>query len=217
MTIEELIDVEGGIHLEIEHGERFRSWYSFKTELRKEEIPLNYKKTDLKYEFTVYDHNYRFVMVPKIEFDCGLITYSKGERNLGVFRYPRGPDGKFCAPLSLGQKEIDVVIEKGGVELEKMLSMKPPVVFEAFRIPQFGFELFDLDTPALERISKLTDIDFVESLKREQADFIAAKFSEIKGKILSNPNYLLILQNVLDYQWKDFAEVSLVTNKIIHI
>jgi hypothetical protein len=217
MAMEELIDVEGGTHLEIEHGERFLGWYSFKTPIRKEEIPLNYKKTALKYEFTICDYNFRFVMPPKIEFVDGFITYSDGERELGIFRFPRDQDGKFCAPISLDQKKLDEMVNSPKEELDKLLLMKPPLVFEAFRIPQYGFELFDLDAQARERISKLTDIDFVESLKREHGDFIVEKTKKIKSNILSICNYLLILRNVLDHQWKDFNEISLMTNKIIHI
>ena len=217
MAIEVLEDVKGGTHLEIDHGDRFCGWYSFKTEVRKEEIPLNYKKTGLRYEFSICDYNYRFVMPSKIEFVGGLITYSDGERNLGVFRYPRNSDGKFCAPLSLDEKKLDEMVSSSKEELDKLLTMKPPLVFEAFRIPQYGFELFDLSLQAREGISELTDIDFVETLKREHERIIAEKIEEIKSKILSIPNYLLILQNVLDCQWKDFNEVSLMTDKILFI
>ena len=217
MTIKELIDVEGGTHLAIEHGKRFLGWYSFKIPLRKEDIPLNYQKTDLKYEFTVCDYNFRFVMPPKIEFVDGLITYSDGERKLGIFRYPRDEDGKFCAPISLDAKKLDEMVTSSKEELDKLLSMKQPLVFEAFRIPQYGFELFDLDLKAQEQISKLTDIDFVESLKNIHVNFVTEKTAEIKSRILSNCNYLLILRNVLDRQLKDFNEVSLMTDKIIHI
>lgn len=217
MAVEILEDVKGGTHLEIDHGERFRGWYSFKAPVREEEIPLNYKDTDLKYKFSICDHNFRFVMSPKIEFAGGLITYSDGERKLGVFRFPRDQEGKFCAPICLDQKKLDEMIEESKKNIEKMLSMKPPVVFNAFKIPQYGFELFDLDVQAQERISEFTDIDFVESLKREHERFIAEKVEKIKSKILSIPNYLLILRNVLDRQWKDFNEVSIATDKIIHI
>ena len=194
--IEELIDVEGGTHLEIDHGGRFRGWYSFKVPVREEEIPFNYKDTDLKYKFSICDHNFRFVMPPKIEFAGGLITYSGGERKLGVFRFPRNQDGKFCAPVCLDQKKLDEMIEESKKNIEEMLSMKPPVVFNAFKIPQYGFELFDLDLQAQERISELTDIDFVESLKREHECFIAEKVEKIKSKILSISNYLLILHKM---------------------
>ena len=64
---------------------------------------------------------------------------------------------------------------------------------------------------------EITDIDFVESLKREHEKVVAEKVSEIKSRILSIPNYLLILKNVLDRRWKDLDEVSLATDKIIHI
>ncbi len=217
MAIEELIDVEGGTHLEIEHGERFLGWYSFKIPVRKEEIPLNYQKTDLKYEFTVCDYNFRFVMPSKVEFVDGLITYSDGERKLGIFRYPRDEGGKFCAPISLDAKKLDETVNSPKEELDKLLTMKPPLVFEAYRIPQYGFELFDLDLKAQEQISELTDIDFVESLKKLHTNFIDEKTAEIRSKILSDCNYLLILRNVLDRQWKDFSEISFATNKIIHI
>ena len=217
MAIEELKDVEGGTHLEIEHGERFRGWYSFKTPVREEVIPLNYYDKGLKYNFSICDYNFRFVMPSKIEFADGLITYSDGERKLGVFRYPRDGTGKFCAPLCLGQKELDEMIESSEEELKRLLSMKAPLTFDAFKIPQYGFELFDLNLQASERISKLTDIDFAEMVKRKHEGLIVEKTEEIKGKILADCNYLLILQNVLDRHWKDFEEVSKMTDNIIHI
>lgn len=215
MAIEILEDIKGAVHLEPFHGERFRGWYLFKTALRKEWVWLNYK--DKKYEFTVCDFNFRFVMPSKIEFADGLISYSEGERLLGVFRFPRDKHGKFCAPICLDQKKLDEMIEESKKDIEEMLSMKPPLVFEAFRIPQYGFELPDLDSQATERISELTDIDYVGSLKKEHEKIIAQKTEEIKAKILSIPNYLLILRNVLDRHWKDFDEVSRMTDKIIHI
>jgi len=156
-------------------------------------------------------------MPPKIEFVDGLITYSDGERKLGIFRYPRDEVGKFCAPISLDEKKLDEMVNSSKEELDKLLSMKSPLVFEAFRIPQYGFELFDLDLKALERISELTDIDFVETLKKMRANFVIQKTALIKSKILSISNYLLILKNVLDYQLKDFNEVELMTDNIIHI
>lgn len=214
MAIEVLEDVKGGIHLEHEHGERFRGWYFFKTPIRKEELPLI---EDLKYEFNICDYNFRFIMPSKIEYVDGLITYRDGERQLGVFRFPRDRDGKFCAPICLDQKKLDEIVESSKKEIDEMLSMKPPLVFEAFKIPQYGFELFDLDLKAQEQISELTDIDFVETLKGEHEKAILEKTEEIKDKILSISNYLLILRNVLDRHWKDFDEVSQMTNNIIHL
>jgi hypothetical protein len=43
------------------------------------------------------------------------------------------------------------------------------------------------------------------------------KNEEIKKKICSNPNYLLILRNTLNQLWKNLDEVSIATNKIIEI
>lgn len=212
---EELKDVKGAVHMVHEHGERFCGWYFSKVPLRKENIPLNYKDTDLEYLFTICDHNFRFVMPSKIEFIEGLITYSKGERDLGVFRFPRNEKGNFIAPLSLDRADDFINLSKE--ELDEILSSKGPLVFEAFKIPQYGFEIFDLSEFNIKEISELTDADFIVSIKQEHDRIITEKTEDVKSKILSGCNYLLILQNVLDRQWKNLDELALATDGILHI
>ena len=217
MERETLTDVPGGTHLEHEYGERFRGWYAFKTPLKKEKAPLNYRKKEIEYEFTISEHVIRFVMPSALEFEDGLITYTNGERDLGVFRFPRDGDGKFCAPIHLGEKELDDMVNSSEGELKRLLSRKPPLVFEAFRIEQFCFQCFDLDIKAERDISLITNLDFADSLRMDHLHYIDERMNEIRDKIMSLPNYLLILRNVLSRQREDYDEVSIMTNKIIFI
>ncbi len=212
-----LNDVEGAVHLIHEHGERFEGWYFSKNILEKKDLTLKYKKIQLTYNFNVLDYNFRFVMPSRIEFIGGLISYSNGERELGIFRFPRDADGKFIAPISLDNKEINDYMNLSKDAIDKLLSLKEPLIFEAFRIPQYGFELFDLTPEIIEDIRKDTDDEFVEYVKSVPDRVIKEKTAEIINKINSGINYLLILRNVLNRQWKDLNEVSLATDGIIHI
>ena len=136
---EELKDIKGSEHMEHEWGdERFRGWYLTKAEKSCESQPLGYE--DQTYELKVADYNYQFFMPSIIEFTNGIITYSEGERRLGVFRYPKGPDGGYMSPVtSLSQDKIDGLLQLPEEELKELLTNSEVLTFEAFRIPQFGF------------------------------------------------------------------------------
>jgi len=212
---EVLVDIENAEHLELEHGERFRSWYLTKTVLRKELLPLNYKDLELKYEFVVCAYNIRFIMPPKIEFIGGLISYSSAERKLGIFRFPRDEEGNFCSPISIeDMKKIQMKLTENNIR--DLLKRKEPLVFEAFRIPQHVFEFFSVSDRSFVEISDITDKSFSDAIKRQYEMELQKKITIVKEKISSSPNYLLILQNSLNFHWKNLDEVSIVTDKIIH-
>jgi len=214
--VEELKDIEGAYHIEHDYGERFRGWYFSKIFIEKKTIPLNYKDTDLSYRFSIYDFKYRFIIPSKIEFSKGMIAYTSDERQIGIFRFPRDEKGHFVAPfpaIALEHK-IKTLSDK---EVMEMLKMEKPLVFEAFRIPMYGFKLFDLSDYDLSEISGITDKDFTTAIRIEHNSLIENRTEEIKNKILSLPNYLLILQNVLDRQWKDLSDLSTATDDIIRI
>lgn len=216
--IEELKDVEGGEHLALRYGDRFEGWYCFKTSLRQESISLGYADTDLSYRFTISDFNCRFIMPAQIEFLEGRISYGDAERQLGVFRFPRDDQGNFATPVSLQEaKTVQDLSRMTEEEIKRLMNRPVPLVFEAFRIPQFGFEYFALTDHDLKEIEKFTNITFVKSLKSKYDGAIEEKMGEIRGKIEALPNNLLILKNVLCQRWKNFDEVSEATNKIIHI
>jgi hypothetical protein len=212
-----LVDVEGAVHLAHEYGERYIGWYFSKKIARHENLPLNYKDTDLSYRFIVSNYNYRFVMPMKIEFVGGLISYSDGDRALGVFRFPRDEKGNFIAPISLKQKNIDDMINMSEEEIKDIFSRKGPLVFDAFKIPQYGFEFLDISDFNIQEIGALTDSLFAQKIKDEFNNHLKSHIEEVQAKITSSPNFLLILQNTLDKKLKDLNEVSLMTGNIIHI
>ena len=214
--IEELKDDIDGIRLERDYGDDYRGWYFTKKIVRKESLPLNYKSSDLTYVFNICDFNFHFVMPAKFEFSGGMVAYDKGDRLLGVFRFPRDENGKFVAPYPLSKinKDLTSLTEE---DIRKLLAMNKPLVFEAWRIPQFGFEYFDISDFNIKEISDITDIHFAELIKKEHWQIVKDKIDEVKNKIKSIPNFLLILRNVLDYEWRDLNEVSFATDSIIHI
>jgi hypothetical protein len=212
--IEEIKDVEGS-NLEHIYGERFRGWYVIKKFLRSQSIPLNYKDFDLTYRFNIFDTNYRFVMPSKFEFSGGLITYTVGERNLGIFRFPRDAKGDFSAPISLKRKDINI-LSMNEEEIQNVFSRKAPLVFEAFKISQYGFEFLDLTDNDTQDIAKITDSDFANLIKVEYNKIFSERTNEILEKIRSTPNFLLILENTLGRQLRNFSEVSVMTGGIIH-
>ena len=209
-------EICGSTPLNLKYGERFEGWHFLKSLLRRQSYPLNYKDFDLTYSFAVCDYNYKFIIPEKIEFYKGVITYTDADRLLGVFRFPRNKEGDFFTPLFM--KEIQEKIQ-GGIDriTREMLELKPPVVFNAFKIPQFGFEFIDICDFNFNEILRLTDSDFVKQFRAEYEGHIEAKTQEILAKILFLPNYLLILKNTLNRQLKDLNEVSIMTNEIINI
>ncbi len=217
MGKEQLFDFSTAVHLADVHGERFEGWFLFKTPLKKESHPLNYKDTDLTFQFILSDYNCRFVMPVELEFIEGKISYTEGERKLGVFRFPRDDKGNFAAPCVIKKEEIEIMMDFSEEELKRVLISRKPLVFNAFQIPQFGFEFIDISDYHFKEIEKLTDLEFTALLRDEQSKIIDDKIVEIKEKILFSPNYLLILKNTLNRQWKNLAELAVATNKIIHI
>jgi hypothetical protein len=154
-------------------------------------------------------------MPAKLEFNTGMIAYNRGERELGVFRYPRDEKGLFVAPYPL--KKLDDFRKLDPEDMKKLLNRKEPLVFEAYKIPQYGFEIIDVNNLNIREIANITDIDFAMSIKGEHDRLVGAALEETKQKINSSPNYLLILINVLNCHWKNLEEVACATNRIIHI
>lgn len=209
-------EICGATPLNLKYGERFEGWYLSKTLLRRQGLPLNYKDFGLSYSFAVCDYNYKFILPAKIEFYKGVITYTDADRLLGVFRFPRNKEGDFFTPLFA--KEIQEKIQ-GGIDniTREMLELKPPVVFNAFKIPQYGFQYIDISEFNFNEVLNLTDSDFVKQFRSEYESYVEDKTQEIRAKILSLPNYLLILKNTLNRQLRDLNEVSIMTNEIINI
>lgn len=209
-------NLSNAVDMEKKHGERFKGWCFSKTSTGMKTIPLNYKDLDLSYRFVVSDYNFRFIMPSEIEFIEGKISYTEAERLLGIFRFPRNDEGHFVAPFSVSVEEIETMMDLPEDDLNKILRNKKPLVFNAYKIPQYGFEFVDITEKDLKEIRKLTDPEFVEFVGNEYMKIIDTKTEEVKKKILSDANYLLILKNVLNRQWKNLDEVSVATNKIIN-
>jgi hypothetical protein len=211
----EVKDIEGGTRLSDTWGERFEGWYSFRNVIKAESYPLNYKGTDLTYRFNICKNCYRFIMPPKIEFVDGLITYTNGERELGVFRFPRDEQGNFTAPLKPDKiQEATQAMTFSEEEIKKLMARKNPLTFFAYKIPQFLFDYIYLTEFNVQELGNITDRNFALEFKAEYDRYMTDKNEEIKTKISSSPNYLLILRNSLNRLW-DLNEVSIATNGII--
>lgn len=213
----DLYDIKDSVHLKHEYGERYEGWYFRKIFTKKKDLTLNYVGKKLTYSFDMYNFNFRFVMPSIINFLDGTITYSNGERELGVFRFPRDKDGKFCAPISLDGNKKNEFMNFSKEDMDELLTRKNPLVFEAFRISQYGFETFGITGSIIEDIFEATDSDFVDNVKRLSDRIIKENTTKIIELISFSPNYLLILKNVLNRQWVDLEKVALVTGNIIHI
>jgi hypothetical protein len=200
------------------HGDRFNNWYLFKTYLRDQDLPIGHKTLG-SYQFALFDYKYRFIMPKKIQFSAGTITYDDAQRLFGVFRFPRNAQGDFFTPLSVAeiQKKIDAVKNLTQEEVDKLLELSSPVVFQAFKIPRYGFEYIDVSDFNIKEISNQTDPEFAASLKNEFNRILEGKISDVKQKISSSPNYLLILENTLNKELKNFDEIATMSNEIIHI
>lgn len=213
----DLYDVKDSVHLKHEYGERLEGWYLKKIFLEKKDLTLTYEERKFTYSFDMYDFNFRFIMPSIINFAGGTLTYSNGERELGVFRFPRDKDGNFVAPISLNGEGNKGFMNLSKENVSELLSRLDPLVFEAFRITQYGFESFDLTDSIIRDMRRDTDADFVEYVKGLSNRIIKEKTAEIIEIISSRTNYLLILKNVLNRQWVDLGEVALMTGNIIHI
>ena len=218
-----LEDIPGSDTLEFEWGERFRGWY--RTVLFKEtkQIPLG--SEELTYQFKVAAFQYRFVMPARIEFmkglnaegklEMGVISYSNPERLLGVFRFPKNETGFFQSPLSV--KEIyDQVLNLTPEQMKDLIQRKKVLTFEAFRIPFFGYEYYTVTESDFLEIEKIAGKEISSSLRSTYDKQISLLTETIKQRILSVPNNLQILQNVLDLNLKNDEEISLMTGGILH-
>jgi hypothetical protein len=223
MAIEVLEDVKGSDHMELEWGYRFRGWYRTKT--FKKTVSLSLGPNDLTYQFKICDYQFKFILPARVEFfkgigeegklEYGIISYGEGERLLGVFRYPMGMDGYFAAPLTTQQIEkqwMDLTPE----QVKELVQKKKVLTFEAFRIPFFGFEYFSLSESDFSEIKGIANEDVSSSIRRTYERETESKIDNVKEKILSLPNYLLILQNVLDLHWRNETEISTMTGGILH-
>lgn len=221
MTKEILYDVKDATHLALDHGERFRGWYMSHKFLRREELPLYYeeKGEGIRRKFSVFSYNIRFVMPSKVEFVGGLISYSESERNLGVFRFPVDEEGNFVSPLSkIKLEELkDKALKLSDEELEEMMKGKRVLTFNAFKITQYGFDFPRITDDEFEAVEAMAGKEISDRMRSDYLEGLHKKIEEVKEKISSQPNYLLILQNVLDKRWKNLDELSIATNEIIHI
>ena len=211
---EVLEDIKGSEHMEPLWGERFRSWYLTKQLLRTESMPLGYE--DLTYRFKIFDYNYRFIMPPYVKFSGGMISYSEAERLLGVFRFPRREDGSFSAPVTVEQTQKEIM-NLSEADIADLIRRKSVLTFEAFRIPQYGFEFPVLSSDDFKDVSRITDEEYEKTFKANYEAELGVRISNIKSKIGSLPDYLLILENTLDLKLEDPEKVSLMTSNILHI
>jgi hypothetical protein len=214
-------DITGADHLEPEWGERFRSWYVMRIFDRKENITI---PGELTYSLNVFNFQYRFIIPAKVEFSkgiddgkivYGIISYSEAERLLGIFRFPLESNGFFASPIST-VKTAEIIKNFSDEELRELIKSKKVLTFEAFRIPYFGFQFFYITNEEFEAMEKYAGKIFTDSFRSSYDKELSSQVEEVKSKLSLLPNYLLILQNVLDLRWKDEKEILTMTNGIIH-
>lgn len=219
---EELFDIKEAEHLLHSHGERFKGWYLFKSFLKKQKLPLNYPGSDKSFDFRVFDYSVRFIMPPSLEFKEGVIPYSDAERRFGIFRFPRGSDGRYKVPVPSDKvkktikDQMEELKKMDSAQVQDMLRGRKVLTFEAFRIPQHGFEHIYLDAGEIEQIAKETDRVFARQIREEYDAVISQRISEVKKRIEEDCNYLLILVQVLNLETRDVERVSQITDRIIH-
>jgi hypothetical protein len=205
----QITDIPGFDNMAHNHGERYRGWYTSKNNLRKETLLL---PNELTYQVSVCDYHYQFIMPSKIEFCNGILTYTEEERKLAVFRFPKDLKGQFCTPVSLPKKDLADLSKE---EMEALLKGSV-LTFEAFRVPQFGFEFFSISDRNFAEIREITDEGYEKKIESNYREQMYSKLSDVKHRIETLPNYLLILENVLNLRWKNLDEVSFATNNILH-
>jgi hypothetical protein len=217
-------DISGSDHLKLLWNDNdFRGWYQTILFKRTETISLGIN--DLIYQLKVCEFQYRFVMPPRIEFfkgldadgkvQYGIIDYSTPERLLGVFRYPLGVDGFFSSPI-LAEKIKDNFMFLSNKDMEDIIKGKKVLTFEAFRIPYFGFEYFNMRENDFNEITILAGNDVSNSIRSTYEKDMYDRVCIVKNKIKSLPNILLILQNILDRKLVDEKEIATMTGNIIH-
>jgi len=209
---EVLEDIKGATNLEHEYGERYKGWYLVKTAVKKEQISLGYRDSDLSYGFPICDYNFRFILPSVLEFDDGTLTYDEAQRQFGIFRFPISEDGKFCAPLKTSTADCMKLSEE---DIKSLLGSKQVITFDAYKISRYGFQFFSLGEHNFNEIAKITDQKYASDFRDRFEKELVRKTEEVKKKISSSPNYLLILLNVLNHRLRDLKEVSVMTNNII--
>jgi hypothetical protein len=179
---------------------------------------------------------FRFILPERVEFQKGwkqntmlrkslnasagskleyaVIKYAEEERLLGVFRYPKTKDGGFCHPKT--PEEIKKILELSEEKVQEMLRVQEVLTFEAFKIPIFSFEYFSVTDEDFGKIGKLVPGDISSSVRTTYESALGKLMSDVKTKIESLPNYLLILENILDLKYKDKNEIVEMTGNIIH-
>lgn len=209
--VEFLTTIDNGIPLWDEWGERFNGWYLFLNPLDSKTMDVEYS---ISHEFKVFDYCFRFFMPAMFIFRDGFITYDEGHRKLGIFRYPRGSDGTFRTPLKW-VKEKRQINDLSEEEVQELINIREVVTFEAFRVPMFGFEYPLMNEGDFKALEEKTCSTRVEDIKKQYEEELLCKKEEVKNKILSAPDYLLILRGVLDLRLQDMTEISLMTDDII--
>lgn len=216
LPVEDVVDIPGAKNMEHEYGPRFKGWYLFKEFVRKETLPIGFE--DVNYKFNVFGYEAVFIIPSKIEFPAGIISYSQAERELGVFRFPRTIEGEFTTPVSLTREKIDETVQSMTEEdLANLLKAPLPLVFNAFKIPHYGFEYFDFSPTDVQEIERITTPEHALNLKRSHEEALSNLLIIIRNKIESGCNYLSILQNILDRNWKHLPDAAIATDDIIHI
>jgi len=210
--IEELKDIEGSESLVLQWGDRFKGWYLTKKPVRRQNIALVWKGNP-EYSFPICNYNYKFIMPSFIEFSKGIISYTEVDRLFGVFRFPRDENGDYVTPMSV--MKSDGMLSLNEEEIKKMLKRKSPLVFNAYKIPQFGFEYINITDQVIKDIEHLTDSEFSDFFKKQCETYVESRVKEIKEKILKIPNFLLILSNTLNGLWRSPKEIESATDKIL--
>jgi len=223
METEYLEDIPGADHLKFTLGDRFRGWYQTIRFDRTELIDLEFK--DLTYQFKICTFEFHFVMPPRIEFfkgldgdgklQYGIIDYSTPERLLGVFRYPLDEGGFFASPITADKAKKDFMNLSVG-EMKELIGKKKVLTFEAFKVPYFGFQYFNIRENDFNEITILAGDSVSNSIRGTYEKEMSSRMATVKEKIEYLPNILLILQNILDRKLVDEKEVALMTGNIIH-
>ena len=216
-------DIPGSTHLKELWGDRFRGWYQ--TQLFKRTELISLEVQDLTYQLKVCDFQFRFVMPPRVEFlrginaegkiEYGIIDYSQEQRLLGVFRFPLDEKGFFSSPLSTEKIRSDFMFLTAQ-EMKDLIQNKKVLTFEAFRIPFFGFEYFNMTESDFNEITTLAGDTVSDTIRGTYEKDIADRMSIVKAKIESLADNLLILQNILDRKYTNEKEISEMTGNIIH-
>jgi hypothetical protein len=206
-------------------GEKFRGWHQTQNLSGTEDIILIPELPNLTYKLKIFDYQFKFIIPERVEFLKGItesgkveycaIKYNDSERLQGIFRYPLNEKGFFMEPLS--PEEITKELKNISAEnLKDLISRKQVLTFEAFRVPFFGFKYYLISEHNFKEIGKLAGEDVSSNIRGGYEKELKIRMKSVQEKIKSAPNYLLILQNILDLKLKDGKEISAMTDNIIH-